>query len=71
MTYKQQKLRQLMTQHYLTQIKVSLLLKCSKHTVKAWLRPETSEAYREMPDILLDFLEIKLLGEKFMEISLK
>jgi predicted transcriptional regulator len=60
MTYKQQKLRQIMAEHKLTQLKISYLLKCSKHAVKAWLRPEASEAYREMPEILLDMLEMKL-----------
>lgn len=60
MTYKQQKLRHIMAHHHLTQIKISYLLKCSIYAVKAWLRPENNEAYREMPEILLDMLEMKL-----------
>jgi len=60
MTYKQQKLRKIMEDYKLTQLKISYLLKCSKHTVKSWLRPEGSEAYRDVPEILIDLLEMKL-----------
>ena len=39
---------------------VSALLGVSTHAVHHWMLPETSAAYRRMPDPLLELLELKL-----------
>ena len=53
-------LNQLVDRHDLQAEDLARLTRASVHTVRAWLKPNTSKSHREIPDGLLELLCLKL-----------
>jgi len=55
-----ERLKQLMTDHSLTEAMVADALHVSPSTIQSWLKPDTSKSARNVPAMAIELLEIKL-----------
>ena len=59
------RLQNIMSAHNLRPVDVVRLLDVSRHTVTAWLKPQTSTSHRVVPPQMLDLLMYRLSDKRY------